>query len=51
MVRKLFASLITAKILIRVAVSILSLGGIAQAHAVGAHQSGAPYNFMAGGGG
>jgi hypothetical protein len=51
MARKLFASLITTKTLIRVAFSILSLGGIAQAHAVGPHQSGVPYNFMAGGGG
>jgi hypothetical protein len=51
MAKKLLAGLITTKTLIRIAVSILSLGGIAHAHAETAQQTDTHYNFMVGGGG
>ncbi len=51
---KIVSRILTTKTLIRVAFAILSLNGIAQAasdHEVAPQKGGAPYNFMAGGGG
>jgi hypothetical protein len=52
---KIVSHILTTKTLIRVAFAIFSLSGIAQAssdHQVAEQKAGgAPYNFMAGGGG
>jgi hypothetical protein len=51
---KIVSRILTTKTLIRVAFAILSFSGIAQAspdHQVAQQKAGAPYNFMAGGGG
>jgi hypothetical protein len=51
---KIVSRILTTKTLIRVAFAILSLSGIAHAspdHQVPQPKTGAPYNFMAGGGG
>ncbi len=54
MFAKIVSRVLTTKTLIRVAFAIVSLNGIAQAspdHQVAQQKAGAPYNFMAGGGG
>jgi hypothetical protein len=54
MVPNMFGRFATAKTLIRVAIAVLGMCGIAHAQSTGQvtpHQSGYNYNFMAGGGG
>jgi hypothetical protein len=50
MVQQMFLLVYSKKTLIRVAFAVLSLAGVAQAHAASIPQSGG-YNYVAGGGG